>query len=139
MQATVERALTRIGQWQEGSSLESWMFKIAQNIHRDQMRSYARRGPTVDISNVADLLFEDGNSLLEARSDVRNVKRALDELTDEQRALMALIVIDGLSYQEAALVLDIPIGTVMSRLARARKAVVTKLSDHVGLDNHAHG
>lgn len=127
MQATVERTLARFGQWQAGTSLESWMFRIAQNIHIDQMRSQARRGTLVDIDQVADLSGDDGNSIVEARSDLRHVREALAALPDEQRALMALIVIDGRSYQEAASILEIPIGTVMSRLARGRKALASRL------------
>ena len=127
MQATVERTLARFGQWQAGTSLESWMFRIAQNIHIDQMRSQARRGTPVDIDQVADLSGDDGNSIVEARSDFRHVREALAALPDEQRALMALIVIDGRSYQEAASILEIPIGTVMSRLARGRKALASRL------------
>jgi RNA polymerase sigma-70 factor (ECF subfamily) len=130
MQATVERTLARFGQWQAGTSLESWMFRIAQNIHIDQMRSQARRGTPVDIDQVADLSGDDGNSIVEARSDLRHVREALAALPDEQRALMALIVIDGRSYQEAASILEIPIGTVMSRLARGRKALASRLQGH---------
>jgi RNA polymerase sigma-70 factor (ECF subfamily) len=139
MQATVEKTLARFGQWQAGTSLESWMFKIAQNIHIDQMRSQARRGTSVDIDQVTDLSGDDGNSIVEARSDLRHVRQALANLPHEQRALMALIVIDGRSYQEAASILDIPIGTVMSRLARGRKAIANHLREGGMLKDQTNG
>ncbi|WP_298601191.1 RNA polymerase sigma factor [uncultured Sphingorhabdus sp.] len=123
MQATVERALARIDQWQPGSSLESWMFRIAQNIHIDEVRAQARRGVSVDIDEAVALVGEDGRAIVEERSDLEKARSAMALLPDEQRALMALVVLDGRSYKEAAEILDIPIGTVMSRLARARQSI----------------
>lgn len=123
MQATVERALARIDQWQPGSSLESWMFRIAQNIHIDEVRAQARRGTSVDIDEAIALVGEDGRAIVEGRSDLEKARSAMALLPDEQRALMALVVLDGRSYKEAAEILDIPIGTVMSRLARARQSI----------------
>jgi RNA polymerase sigma-70 factor, ECF subfamily len=123
MQATVERALLRIDQWQRGTNLESWMFRIAQNIHIDQARSQQRKGAEVDIEFAATIAGDDGRQTVENRSDLRMAQNAMAVLPAEQRALMALVVLDGRSYREAADILDIPIGTVMSRLARARMAI----------------
>lgn len=123
MQATVERALTRIDQWQAGSSLESWMFRIAQNIHIDELRAQGRRGITIDIDEAVSLTGDDGRAVVEGRSDLNQARAAMAALPDEQRVLMALVVLDGRSYKEAAEILDIPIGTVMSRIARARQSI----------------
>lgn len=123
MQATVERALTRQEQCQAGTSLESWMFRIAQNIHIDQARAAKRRGQSVDIEELAFVAGSDGRQIVEARSQLDHARAAMAALPEEQRALMALIVLDGQSYKEAAVMLDLPIGTVMSRLARARAAI----------------
>ncbi len=123
LQATVERALTRIDQYQEGTRLDSWLFRIAQNIHIDELRSKARRGVSVDIDDVPNIVGNDGVQIVEGRSDLAKARDAMATLPDDQRALMALIVIDGQSYKQAAEILDIPIGTVMSRLARARRAI----------------
>jgi len=123
VQATVERALLRIDQWQDGSSLESWMFRIARNHHIDQIRAARSRGVSVDIEEAFDVQGEDGRDIVEGRSDLDAVRRALASLPDEQRSLLALVVMDGQSYKDAAAILDIPIGTVMSRLARARRAL----------------
>jgi RNA polymerase sigma-70 factor, ECF subfamily len=123
LQATVERALNRLNQYQEGTRLDSWLFRIAQNIHIDELRGKARRGISVDIDDVHAIAGDDGVQIVEGRSDLAKARDAMDALPDDQRALMALIVIDGQSYKQAAEILDIPIGTVMSRLARARRTI----------------
>lgn len=123
LQSTVERALGRIDQWQEGTSLESWMFRIARNMHIDQVRSARLRGTSVDIDEAYDVQGEDGVSITEARSDLATARAAMAALPEEQRELMALVVVEGQSYKQAAEILEIPIGTVMSRIARARRAI----------------
>lgn len=123
LQATVERALTRFEQYQEGTRLDSWLFRIAQNIYIDELRSKARRGIVVDIDNIPNIAVDDGMQIVEGRSELAKARDAMANLPEDQRMLMALIVIDGQSYKQAAEILDIPIGTVMSRLARARRAI----------------
>lgn len=123
LQETVERALTRIEQWQAGTSLESWMFRIAQNLHIDRIRSQGRRGKTVDVDELADMSGDDGRTITEARSELAYAQAAMASLPDDQRILLALVVIEGLSYKEAAEILALPIGTVMSRISRARHAI----------------
>jgi RNA polymerase sigma-70 factor (ECF subfamily) len=122
MQATVERALSRIDQWQPGTSLESWMYRMARNIRIDRARADRVRGAGADVST--DVLpSDDVLARLEARSDLDAVRAAMASLPAEQRELMALVVIDGQSYKDAAEILEIPIGTVMSRIARARRSI----------------
>lgn len=122
-QSTIERALSRIDQWQQRTRLDSWMFTIAKNIFLDELRATKRRGQRVDIDALDDVTGDDGRQVTEGRSDLGRARQAMAALPVEQRALMALVVIDGQSYKEAAAILDIPIGTVMSRLARARRAI----------------
>jgi RNA polymerase sigma-70 factor, ECF subfamily len=122
-QATIERALSRMDQWQQGTRLDNWMFKIARNIFIDSIRTSKRRGTHVDLGELADLSGEDGRQITETRSDLARAQQAIASLTDEQRALVALVIVDGRSYKEAASILDIPIGTVMSRIARARQSI----------------
>ncbi len=81
------------------------------------------RGIAVDVDNMPELQGDDGVAIVESRSDLAAVRRAMNKLPEEQKSLLALIVIDGQSYRDAADILDIPIGTVMSRLARARRAL----------------
>jgi RNA polymerase sigma-70 factor, ECF subfamily len=123
LQETVERALTRIEQWQEGTSLESWMFRIAQNLHIDDVRKGARRGQKVDIEQLAEISGEDGRTIVETRSELAHAQKAMAALPDEQRIVLALVVIDGRSYREVADILGLPMGTVMSRVSRARQAI----------------
>lgn len=134
VQSTVERALVRIDQWQEGTSLESWMFRIARNMQIDQIRSARTRGVAVDVEQAYDLQGDDGRAIVEGRSDLAAARRAMLALPEEQRSLLALVVLDGQSYKEAAAILDIPIGTVMSRLARARKALDLAINAQPGQD-----
>lgn len=126
-QATVERALSRIDQWHEGTRLDSWMYRIAQNISIDQARALKVRGVRADVDELATIAGEDGRDVVEARDALARAQAALAKLPDDQRALMALVVIDGQSYKDAAEILDIPIGTVMSRLARARAAIAASM------------
>lgn len=119
-QATIERALSRIDQWRDGTKLDSWMFRIAQNINIDQARSRKTRGISVDIDVLDTVTGDDGREIVEARDGLARVQAAMAKLPEDQRALLALVAIDGQSYKEAATILDIPIGTVMSRISRAR-------------------
>jgi RNA polymerase sigma-70 factor, ECF subfamily len=122
-QSTIERALSRIDQWQHGTRLDSWMFRIAQNIFIDDMRASKRRGTQIDVEALEAVAGDDGRRVTESRSDVERARQAIAALPDDQRALVALVIIDGQSYKDAAAMLDIPIGTVMSRVSRARQTI----------------
>ena len=122
-QAAVERALARADQFVEGSKLDSWMYKIAQNIWIDEGRKRQTRGPQVDVDEAAELVGADGLRVVEGRSDLQAARQAFAALPEDQRTLMTLVVLDGMSYKDAAKTLEIPIGTVMSRIARARRSI----------------
>lgn len=122
--------MSRIDQWQEGTRLDSWMYRIAQNINTDQARSLKSHGTAVDIEDAGALTGGDVRSVVESRSELAAARDAISSLPEDQRALMALIVMDGQSYREAADILGIPIGTVMSRLARARQAIDAHVHRH---------
>jgi RNA polymerase sigma-70 factor, ECF subfamily len=132
MQATVERALSRAGQFEPGTRLDSWMFRIAQNLHIDGARAAKRRGTAVDVEALQNLAGSDGRDLVESRSQLAAAQRALQSLPEDQRAAFALVVIEGRSYRETAEALDLPIGTVMSRLARARGRLAEALGEMRG-------
>ena len=123
VQETCARALSRINQWEPGTRLDSWMFRIAQNIWLDQRRAHKVRGDSVDLDQAYDIAGTDGRELAENRLTLQEVSKGIAKLPGDQQVLIALVCVDGLSYKEAAEVLDIPIGTVMSRLARARRAL----------------
>lgn len=122
-QATIERALTRADQFEPGTRLDSWMYRIARNIQIDTARRRQVRGSEVDIDDAHDIAGDDGVAVVEGRSDLARAEAAMAGLTEDQRALIALVVIDGQSYKDAADTLGIPVGTVMSRIARARRAI----------------
>lgn len=122
-QETCVRALSRIDQWQAGTSLDSWMFRIAQNIWLDQLRAAKSRGVAVDIDGVEELVGSDGRTVVDSRLTMQEVAAGMESLPPDQRVLLALVCIDGHSYKQAAEVLNVPIGTVMSRLARARRTL----------------
>jgi RNA polymerase sigma-70 factor (ECF subfamily) len=128
VQAACLKALERWHQWQPGTSLASWLFRIVQNTWIDEFRSRARQATDSDDDALLDLPGEDGRAVVERRSELQAVRRGIAALPEEQRAVLLLVTVDGLSYQEAADALGVPMGTVMSRLARARG----KLADAIG-------
>ncbi|WP_225009015.1 MULTISPECIES: RNA polymerase sigma factor [Novosphingobium] len=127
MQATVERALTRQDRFDPATRIESWMFRIAQNLHIDRVRAARRRGTSVEIEEAMDLTGDDGRAVVEGRSDLDRVHAVLAELSEDQRATFLLVVIEEMTYAEAAETLGVPIGTIMSRIARARARINASL------------
>ena len=121
LHSAVERALRNWGTFQTGRRLDSWMFKIMQNHWIDTRRAEANAA-TQTFDDI-DLPGEDGREIVEARDDVRAAHSAFAALPEDQRTVLALIVIEELSYAEAADALSVPIGTIMSRLSRARAAM----------------
>lgn len=125
VQSTVERALLRQESWQDGTRLDSWLFTIARRIWIDQMRSRKRSGVHVGTAALEYVRGEDGRAIVEARSTLERTWVAMATLPEEQREVVTLILIDGTSYKECAAILDVPIGTIMSRLSRGRAALET--------------
>lgn len=128
VQAACERALGRLDMFEPGTRLDSWMFRIIQTTWIDRVRYRARR-PQVTEAEVVEALPFDAriSEQVEARSDLATIRGAIAGLPEEQRAVLALIAIDGRSYQEAADTLGVPMGTIMSRLARARAKLAQAL------------
>ena len=117
VQIAVERALTHTEQWRPGTRLDSWMFRIMQNAWIDETRARERRNQTFVDEEAGENVGESTN---DAQMDVIAVRKAVAQLGDDQRAVVGLVLVEGFSYQEAAEVLEIPVGTLTSRLARAR-------------------
>ena len=124
VQMAVEKALTRTDQWTPGTRLDSWMFRIMQTTWIDEVRARDRRGRTFVPEEEGEHV---GHSPHEAQIDAMAVRKAVSKLGDDQRAVVGLVLVEGLSYQEAADVLGIPVGTLTSRLARARDALQATL------------
>ncbi len=119
VQAACERALARQQQFQEGTRFDSWMFRIVQTIWIDQIRSREVRKESGDIAEER-LGSDEPVRRVEARLALDEVRRAVDRLPADQRVALLLVTVDGLSYREAAEAVQVPVGTIMSRLARAR-------------------
>ena len=129
VQVTCEKALANQSGYQPGTRLDAWLFRIMRNAWIDQVRRDKMAGEATPVDEVFDLVGSDGAAQAEARLRLAETRRAIARLPDDQREVLVLVCVDELSYQEASAVLDIPIGTVMSRLARARK----KLADLTGI------
>ena len=132
VQAACERALARREQFQEGTRFDSWMFRIVQTIWIDQLRSRRVRKEEVDVAE-ARLGSDEPVRRAEARLALNEVRHAVDRLPPDQRAALLLVTVEGLSYKEAAEVVQVPVGTIMSRLARARLALQAQLEAGGGL------
>jgi RNA polymerase sigma-70 factor, ECF subfamily len=117
------RALSRINLWEPGTRLDSWMYRIAQNIWLDRLRASKVRGETVDLDATEGIAGSDGRVVTESELTLQAVAAAMGRLPPEQRATVALVCIEGASYKEAAEISGVPVGTVMSRLARARRTL----------------
>ena len=129
VQTACERALARIHQWEPGTRLDSWMFRIIQNVFKDSMRKYKSRGDPVDPNDLAHLVDNDAHRLPEIRSNLESVASAIQRLPEDQRLLLMLVCVEEHSYREAAAIIGIPVGTVMSRLSRARLRLSQILKD----------
>jgi len=122
VQSGCERALSRIDQFEPGTRLDSWMFRILQTTWIDRVRAVRRR-PMVNDTEQMEAMPHDAriHERTEARAALGIVRSEIERLPEDQRLVLSLVAIDGMSYQDAASALEIPIGTVMSRLARARR------------------
>jgi RNA polymerase sigma-70 factor, ECF subfamily len=133
VQETCLRALSRVDQWQPGTRLDSWMFRIAQNLWLDRTRAKKHRSEVSD-PVVEAVPGQDGRNVVEGRLTLDAVFDAMTELSPEQQVLVALVCIEGASYKEAAEITGTPIGTVMSRLARARRELHERLEPSLPTD-----
>jgi RNA polymerase sigma-70 factor (ECF subfamily) len=124
VQIAIERALLRYEQWRPEAPFHSWMFGIMRNAWIDEARARGRQGKVL-VPEEAGLDVPDNAS--EAQLRMLSVQRAMATLPEEQRLAVALVLVEGLSYKEAAEALDVPIGTLTSRLARGREALQKQL------------
>ncbi|MGF1641002.1 MAG: sigma-70 family RNA polymerase sigma factor [Rhodospirillales bacterium] len=120
VQDTLERAMSRLHLFQVGSNLRAWLFTILHNLHANAVRRDQRRVTTVDVAFEGDQTGARAPNQHDALA-VRDLQRALDMLPENQREVLLLIGLEDLSYRQAADVIGVPVGTVMSRLARGRE------------------
>jgi RNA polymerase sigma-70 factor (ECF subfamily) len=126
VQVALERALTRAEQWEPGTRLDSWMFRIVKNAWIDEVGSRARRAELFAPEEEGEHVGDNG---AEAHQQRMAIEKAISLLSEDHRMVIGLVLVDGLPYKEAAEVLEVPMGTLTSRLARAREALQELLSD----------
>jgi RNA polymerase sigma-70 factor (ECF subfamily) len=127
VQVVLERALARAVQWHPDAALDKWVFAIARNAWRDELRARGR-SQRLFVPEEDGALVADGSDAQPAHQ--LELATALATLPPDQREVVALVLVEGMSYGEAAALLQVPVGTVTSRLARARAS----LQAHLGKD-----
>jgi RNA polymerase sigma-70 factor (ECF subfamily) len=127
VQGACERALKARDQWEPGTRLDSWTFRILRNLWLDGIRKTRSEGVTQPVDETLDLAGEDGRRVAHASITASAVMRGVASLPDDHRRVLTMVCIEGMSYREAADALGTPIGTVMSRLSRARRALAEGL------------
>ena len=125
-QAALERALKARDQWQEGTRLDAWMYRIIRTRWIDEVRARTRRSQTFVDEAAGAGVGREGET--DIRMEMHDLDRAMGDLPPEQREVIALVLVEGLAYREAADILEIPIGTLTSRLTRGRQALARRLA-----------
>lgn len=121
VQAACERALAHQDSFDPLTRFDAWIFRITRNLWIDQLRRQKTAGPREDISDLQDVLGGSGETDALARMELAEVIASMSVLSNDQREVLILVCVEDFSYRAAADLLDLPIGTVMSRLARARR------------------
>ena len=130
VQETLLRALSRQHLWRPGTDMRAWMFTILHNIHVNNQRRRHTRGEHQDLDDDQPELAVP--ALQEKSLEIRDLSRALELLPEPQRQVVLLVGLEGMDYRNVADVLEIPIGTVMSRLHRGRESLRRLMSDGPG-------
>ena len=128
-QATVERALRSRDQWQPGTKLDSWCYRIMRNLWIDTARARTRKNSREAPEEEGLWVGEDPREAMDAAVDLKSIMAAMSTLPDEQREIVALILVEGFGYREVSEMLGLPIGTVSSRLVRGRTALLAMVGE----------
>jgi RNA polymerase sigma factor (sigma-70 family) len=128
-QMAAEKAFKSFDQFHTGTGFDSWIFRICRTVWIDTIRSRSRRGAHEAPPEAAESLGHDPTAATEAAIDLGKAMAAMQRLPEEQREVVALILIDGFGYREASEILEQPIGTISSRLVRGRQALVAMLGE----------
>lgn len=121
VQDCLTRALGKLHLWQRGTDLRAWLFTILHNQYVNYVRHSVREGAVVGLSDTEPLLTHAPQQ--GPRLELRDLERAIAKLPEEQRSAILLVGFEGMSYEEVAAILDVPVGTVRSRLSRGREAL----------------
>lgn len=126
LQSTVEKLLSK--PVPAGVELAKWAFTVCRNLWIDEYRAHKVRQTAAQAPELSEGQVVDGERAMEHKMTLARVNRAMAKLPDDQRSILALVCLQGMAYKDVAEMLSLPIGTVMSRLARARQALVTLLN-----------
>jgi RNA polymerase sigma factor (sigma-70 family) len=129
VQMTIERALRSKDRWQPGTNLYGWACTIMRNLWIDTARSRARLGKHEAAPEEAERIGTDPSEAIHASLELGRMMAAMQSLPDEQREVVALILVEGFGYRETAEMLGLPIGTVSSRLVRGRTALLEMVGE----------
>lgn len=121
VQDCLARALGKLHLWQEGTDLRAWLFTILHNQYVNHIRRSAREGAAVRLTEREPMLARAPQQ--GKRLELRDLDRAFAKLPDAQRSVILLVALEGMRYDEVATVLDVPVGTIRSRLSRGREAL----------------
>jgi RNA polymerase sigma-70 factor, ECF subfamily len=121
VQDCLTRALGKLHLWQQGSDLRAWLFTILHNQYVNHIRRAVREGAAVGLNESEPLLSRAPQQ--GKRLELRDLERAIAKLPEEQRTVILLVGLEGMRYEEVAAVLDVPVGTIRSRLSRGREAL----------------
>jgi RNA polymerase sigma-70 factor (ECF subfamily) len=121
VQSCLVRAVAKKHLWQDGTDLRAWLFTILHNQHVNDVRRSVREGVNISVEDVAPVLTIQSNAM--ASLQLRDLARAIAALPEEQRQVILLVGLEGMRYEDVASILDIPIGTVRSRLSRGRETL----------------
>jgi len=121
VQDTLLRAIAKAHLWQDGTDIRAWLFTIMHNQHVNSVRRALREKATVNVEQLASTLVATSDPT--ASRQLHELERALGHLSEGQRQVVILVGLEGMTYDEAAKILGVPIGTVRSRLGRARDAL----------------
>ena len=121
VQETLVRAIAKSDLWQAGTDIRAWLFTIMHNLHVNMVRRAMRDDATVDIEQMSSSLMAITDPT--ASRQLRELDTALARLSAEQREVILLVGLEGMSYEAAAQILEVPVGTVRSRLSRGRDAL----------------
>lgn len=129
VQAACERLLNHYARLRPDTRLDSWLYQVIRNLHIDGIRAQATKQRGAETIRQDLALLSTAECDLENHLQLHEVQEALGQLPEEQRAALILVCVEGLSYKEAAEVLDVPMGTVSSRLVRGRSALIALMED----------
>src|SRR5271166_1964046 len=121
VQDTLVRAIANQHRWQFGTDLRAWVFTLMHNENVNGIRRSVREGIAVEVDNARPFFIAPTDPT--GALSLRDLDRALARISEEQRQIILLVGLEGISYEEAATILDMPIGTIRSRLSRGRAAL----------------